>query len=161
MQRRTFLATGLAPLLAACVPAGMPGGADSLLARAEADPELSTFVAALKAAGLDSQLSGGGPYTVFAPTNAAFARLGKSRLDQLMSAGGQAKLRALLAHHIGRGSFTPKMLTGQVLQIATLGGGSVVADGRKGLTVDRVPVTGKAVAAGNGMLYTITRVLKA
>jgi uncharacterized surface protein with fasciclin (FAS1) repeats len=161
MQRRTFLATGLAPLLAACVPAAMPGGADTLLGRAEAEPDLATFVAALKASGLDARLAGRGPFTVFAPTDAAFARLGRARVAGLMAPGRRAALVRLLEHHIGRGSFTPKMLAGQTLQIATLGGGSVVADGRNGLRIDRVRVTGKAIPAANGTIFKLTRVLGA
>lgn len=168
MHRRQFLAlAGLAPILAACGPmatgglgegfGGSSGG--GLLAAVAADPTLSTFGTAVKAAGLEGRLSGPGPYTVFAPTNEAFARLGQGTLDALMQPSGQSRVRALLMRHIGRGGFTAGMLAGQKLQIATLDGGSLVADGTSGLSVDRAPVTGAPVQTSNGTLFKIARVL--
>lgn len=164
MNRRTCLtalaALGLASFVAACAPmqAGSGGSADDVVGKAAADPDLSTFVAAVTAAGLTDRLHGAGPYTVFAPTNAAFARLPRGTLDSLMQPANKARLLALLQHHVGRGDFTPDMLKGQALQVATLDGTSVVADGRTGLSVDRVPVSG-AVPASNGVILKLDRVL--
>jgi uncharacterized surface protein with fasciclin (FAS1) repeats len=164
MNRRTCLtalaALGLAGFIAACAPLP-PGSGDStgdVVGKAAADPDLSTFVAAVTSAGLTDRLRGAGPYTVFAPTNEAFARLPRGTLDSLMQPANKARLLALLQHHVGRGDFTPDMLKGQALQIATLDGTSVVADGRTGLSVDRVTVSG-ALPASNGVILKIARVL--
>lgn len=164
MNRRTclaaFTAFGLAGLLAACAPLqpGSGGSADDVVGKVAADPDLSVFAAAVTAAGLTDRLHGPGPYTVFAPTNAAFARLPRGTLDSLMQPATKARLAALLQRHVGRGDFTPDVLKGQALQIATLDGGSVVADGRTGLSVDRVAVSG-AITASNGVILKIDRVL--
>ncbi|MDE3081507.1 MAG: fasciclin domain-containing protein [Paracoccaceae bacterium] len=164
MHRRTFLtaaaASGMAALLSACVP--MTGGEaspDDLMNKMSAMPDLSTFVAALTAAGLSDRLHTGGPYTVFAPTNAAFARLGKGRVDALMAPANKGQLAAILSHHIARGSFTAAMLQGQKLEMATLGQKTLLVDGKGGLYVDRVRVGGTEVDASNGVIFTLDRVL--
>ncbi|MBI1220734.1 MAG: fasciclin domain-containing protein [Rhodobacteraceae bacterium] len=164
MNRRTCVtalaATGLVSLVSACAPMlpGSSGSADDVLGKAAADPDLSSFVAAVTASGLSDRLHGTGPFTVFAPTNAAFARLPHGTLDSLMQPTNQARLAALLEHHVGRGNFPPAMLQGQALQIATLDGTSVVADGRTGLSVDRVAISA-AIPASNGVILKIARVL--
>lgn len=166
MHRRTLLtataAGGMVALLSACVP--MMGGEaspDDLMNKMSAVPDLSTFVAALTAAGLSDKLHTGGPYTVFAPTNAAFARLGKRRLDDLMTPANKGQLAAILSHHIARGSFTAAMLKGQQLEMATLGPKTLLVDGSNGLYVDHVRVGRTEVDASNGVIFTVDRVLMA
>ncbi len=160
MHRRLFLAAlALAPLLSACMAPSSAPAPDNLMGRLAADPDLSTFTAMVQAAGLQGRLAGTGPYTVFAPTNAAFARLGQSRVAALMQPAHQGELATLVMQMIGQDNFTPQMLAGQQLQIATLGGGSVVADGKNGLAVNRVPVSGTAIAATNGTIYKLSRVI--
>lgn len=64
MNRRQILSlAGLAPLLAGCAPGAMETGPDNVLGRAEADPDPSTFAAAVKASGLEARLAGPGPFT--------------------------------------------------------------------------------------------------
>lgn len=166
MERRTLLkigaASGLAGLLSGCV--SLPGmgptaSPNDLMNRMAGDPDLSTFTAALNAAGLADKLHGSGPYTVFAPTNAAFARLGKTRLADLMKPQNKARLAALLSQHIASGGFTAAMLKGQKLEMATLGPKTLLVDGSRGLYVDHVRIEGKEIDASNGVILTIGRVL--
>ena len=74
------------------LPGAKTTAANNLIAVAAQDSSLSTFVAAVKAAGLTETLEGEGPFTVFAPTNAAFAKLPKGALDDLLTPANKAKL---------------------------------------------------------------------
>jgi uncharacterized surface protein with fasciclin (FAS1) repeats len=97
-----------------------------------AEPEYGRFVNALKAAGLDDTLSGAQPYTVFAPTDAAFARLEGGGADSLLAPENKASLVAVLTGHIVPGAVTAEDLRRAIdrgkgkAQIATLGGGTLV-----------------------------------
>ena len=67
---------------------------------AAGNPDFSTLVAAVKAAGLVDTLSGTGPFTVFAPTNAAFAKLPKGTVEDLLKPENKAKLAGILTYHV-------------------------------------------------------------
>lgn len=104
--------TGTAPTNAA--PAGpnpMVGGAamdptKPIPVNAAAAPNLSTLVAAIKAAGLDATLSGPGPFTVFAPSNDAFGRLAPGTVDTLMKPANKPSLIKVLTYHVVPGTIT-------------------------------------------------------
>lgn len=83
-------------------------------------PNLSTLVAAIKAAGLTATLSGPGPFTVFAPSNDAFARLAPGTVDSLMKPENRASLMRLLTYHVVPGTLTLDQLKARV----TAGGGT-------------------------------------
>jgi uncharacterized surface protein with fasciclin (FAS1) repeats len=97
----------------------------------------STLVGAIKAAGLEATMAGSQPYTVFAPTNAAFAKLPQGTLDGLMQPGSKGQLAALLTNHIVPGVVTADDLAkaiekgGGKTELATVGGG-VLSVGRSG-----------------------------
>ena len=104
-------------------------GTRSVIATATAAGSFNTFVAAIKTAGLTETLEGNGPFTVFAPTDAAFAKLPKDKLDALLK--DQAKLKAILSYHVLPGNYTPaqlakltsaKTLNGKTLKIAAKDG---------------------------------------
>lgn len=82
-------------------PAGTPAGPD-IVAVITADPNLTTLVSALRAAELVEALQSRGPYTLFAPNNAAFAKLPVGTLDSLMMPENKRKLAAILKHHVVR-----------------------------------------------------------
>ena len=77
----------------------------NIVALAQSNPQVSTLVTAITAAGLGETLSGTGPFTVFAPSNDAFAKLDKATLDGLMMPASKDKLAALLKYHVNNGAF--------------------------------------------------------
>ena len=104
--------------------------AASITDTAKQNEELSSFSAAIATAGLDQQLAGEGPFTVFAPTDQAFEQLPESVRDQLMSKEHQAALTRLLQHHVVQGQeLTAKDVLGQQRQIDTASGDTLTVDG--------------------------------
>ena len=88
-----------------------------------AEPNLTTLVSALRAADLVETLKGRGPFTVFAPNNAAFAKLPVGALDSLMMPENKKKLAAILKNHVLRGATAAADMTGE--RQRTLAGGKV------------------------------------
>lgn len=126
---------------------------------AQANPELSTLVEALTAAGLVETLSGPGPYTVFAPTNAAFEALPPGTLDDLLKPANKQQLADLLSYHVAEGEVLAADLTdGQ--KIPSLQGEDLTigVDGST-VTVNGVPVETADVTTGNGVVHVIGSVL--
>jgi uncharacterized surface protein with fasciclin (FAS1) repeats len=72
----------------------------AILETLEADPNFSSLVGAVRTAGLVEELSGKGPFTVFAPTNAAFEKLGKERLEELLRPANRGELQGVLKFHV-------------------------------------------------------------
>lgn len=142
-------------LPAEATPATQPPAA-TLLAALQSRPELSTLLAAVETAGLAEGLAAPGALTVFAPTNDAFAALPQSAVDALLA--NPEALAALLRYHVARGRYTAADL--RVVQPATLDGRllTVVAQG-DGITVNGATVLAADVAAGNGLLHVVDRIL--
>jgi phosphate transport system substrate-binding protein len=128
----------------------------NLVEVAAANPDFSTLVSLVEAAGLTETLSGEGPYTVFAPTNEAFAALPPAVVDYL---GAHPELLAqVLSYHVLAGSVTSDAVS--TMAAATVQGGelAVIADD-SGVTVDGVAVTAVDVMASNGVIHVIDEVL--
>jgi len=128
---------------------------------AAATADLSTLVTALKAGQLTGALSGKGPFTVFAPTNEAFAKLPKSTLDHLLDPKNIKELDALLEYHVISGAAvhkadlkadqTVKSLEGQDVEIKKTASGEVLVNQAQVITAD--------VDASNGVVHIIDEVL--
>lgn len=143
----------------------------NIVGLAQGNAELSTLVSAVTAAGLGETLSGAGPFTVFAPTNAAFAKVDKAALDGLMMPASKDKLAALLKYHVVAGNVkaadVAKMITDGkgTASIKTVAGGTLKAsmDGDKVILTDakggKSTITGTDMAATNGVVHTIDTVL--
>ncbi|WP_189064801.1 fasciclin domain-containing protein [Deinococcus seoulensis] len=121
------------------------------------DPNFSTLLAAVQAAGLTDTLNGPGPFTVFAPTNAAFAKIPKADLDALLNDPEQ--LKAVLLYHVVSG----KVTAAQVMNMSsatTVNGAdvSVSTSGGK-VMIDGATVTKANVMASNGVIHVIDTVL--
>ena len=119
-QFRLGVAAAALLLQAAALPAALPaapGGGQTIADLATATPDLSTLATALKAGGLVGTLSGKGPFTVFAPTNEAFAALPAGVLANLLRPENKAQLTDLLKFHVVEGTYSQKDLT-QVCQSA-------------------------------------------
>jgi uncharacterized surface protein with fasciclin (FAS1) repeats len=129
----------------------------SVLATATAAGSFNTFVAAVKTAGLTETLEGKGPFTIFAPTDAAFAKLPKAQLDALLK--DQAKLKAILTYHVLPGNFTSDQLV-KLTSAKTLNGKTLKIVSKDGkLWVDNGQVTLTDMPATNGSVYAIDTVL--
>ena len=132
--------------------------AKSIVELAVATPELSTLVAALKAADLVDTLSGAGPFTVFAPTNAAFAALPAGVLTNLLKPENKAQLVKLLTYHVLAGAVAAKDLSNNE-KIKTLEGQDVeVRLNGTDIMIDNAEVDA-VVTASNGIVYIIDAVL--
>ena len=124
----------------------------------------TTLVAAVKAAGLVDTLSGPGPFTVFAPTNAAFAKLPAGTVDTLLKPENKAQLTAVLTYHVVPGRLSASDLTdGQTL--TTVQGGTLTVHKKgKHVTVtdakgDVAKVTIPDVYQSNGVIHVVDTVL--
>jgi uncharacterized surface protein with fasciclin (FAS1) repeats len=119
---------------------------------------LDTFVDAIDAAGLENQLSAPGRFTIFAPSDGAFAKLGKDALDNLLHPDRRPELRKLLLNHIAKGELqlrengttTVHTLSGKVLR---------VRHELRGFVIDNAVIEKDGVVASNGLIHIIDRVL--
>jgi uncharacterized surface protein with fasciclin (FAS1) repeats len=119
--------------------------------------QFKTLVSLVKQAGLASTLSGTGPFTVFAPTDAAFAKVPKATLDAL--AKDKAKLKSVLLYHVAKGRLTAAKVVKRS-SIKTLNGKSVSVRVRRGkVYVGGARVVTPDVKASNGVIHVINKVL--
>ncbi len=127
---------------------------------AASNPDFSTLVTALKAADLADALKAAGPFTVFAPTNAAFAALPAGTVENLLKPENKAKLQAVLKYHVIPAKIESSALAGKTLTSPpTLQGGTLAIDGTKGVVVGGAKVTAADVKASNGVIHVIDKVL--
>jgi uncharacterized surface protein with fasciclin (FAS1) repeats len=119
----------------------------------------TTLVAAVGAAGLADTLKGEGPFTVFAPTDAAFAALPAGTVDDLVKPENKDKLTAILLLHVLPGAVMADDVSGKVLDPATAGGATVHVDGTDGVTVNGARVISADIACTNGVIHAIDTVL--
>ena len=114
-----------------------------------------TLVTAVKAAGLVDTLKGPGPFTVFAPTDAAFAKIPKAQLDALLA--DKAKLTAVLTYHVVSGSVMSKDVKAGMVK--TVQGSSLTVSTTGGVKVDGANVTAVDIIADNGVIHVIDTVV--
>ena len=130
----------------------------NIVAVAEGSGKFTTLCAAVKAAGLVETLQGKGPFTVFAPTDEAFAKLPKGKLEDLLKPENKKKLADILTYHV----LAVKVMAADVktMEAETVNGQKlslVVEDGK--VTVDKAKVVSTDVAASNGVIHAIDTVL--
>ena len=117
--------------------------------------QFNTLATALKAAGLVDTLKGPGPFTVFAPTDAAFAKIPKAQLDALLA--DKAKLTAVLTYHVVPGKVMAKDV--KAGKVKTVQGSELTLGTTGGVTVDGAKVVSADVAASNGVIHVIDSVV--
>ena len=148
--------------------ASEPVGNKTIVELAQGNPQLSTLVTAVTAAGLGETLSGTGPFTVFAPSNDAFAKVDKATLDGLLQPASKG---VLLTYHVvagnvksgdlakmivdGKGTATTKTLNGGKLKASMAGDKIVLTDAKGGKST----VTEADVVASNGTVHVVDTVL--
>ena len=146
------IATAAAP----AAPAASGNAVDAVLA----DPQFSTLAAALTAADLVETLKGAGPFTIFAPTNDAFAKLGEARIARLLA--NKEQLTKYLTYHVLSGKVLSSDIVGQNIRTApTVAGGNVnirVSNG-KVIINSRAEVTQADIQVSNGVIHVIDTVL--
>jgi uncharacterized surface protein with fasciclin (FAS1) repeats len=120
--------------------------------------DFSTLVAAVKAAGLAEALSGEGPFTIFAPTNEAFAKLPAGTVEGLLKPENKDKLAAILKYHVVAG----KVMAADVSagQVETLNGAkaTIAIEGGK-VTIDKATVVKTDIVGSNGVIHVIDSVI--
>jgi uncharacterized surface protein with fasciclin (FAS1) repeats len=127
---------------------------------AAGNPDFSTLVAAVQAAGLAETLAGEGPFTVFAPTNAAFAALPAGTLDSLLLPENKDQLTAILTYHVVPGKVMAADLPATATDVATVNGKNVsVVAGAEGATVNTAKVVTADIEASNGVIHVIDTVI--
>ncbi|WP_076069552.1 fasciclin domain-containing protein [Sphingomonas montana] len=119
----------------------------------------TTLVAAVTAAGLGDTLKGDGPFTVFAPSDDAFAALAAGTVDELVKPENKDKLTAILLLHVLPGKVMAADVVGQMLDPTTASGSTVHVDGTDGVTVDGARVVTADIACTNGVIHVIDTVL--
>ncbi len=159
MNRRFALKATAFAAIAATVTACAQMGGDDIVDIAASNDDFSTLVAAVQAAGLVDTLKGDGPFTVFAPTNDAFAKLPKGTVDNLLKPENKDQLVAVLTYHVVSGAVTSDQLAGQRVRVPTVQGGTVHVDGRNGVKVNNANVVSADIMASNGVIHVIDTVL--
>ena len=163
----SILATGLAGAAPntpddALSPKATPVAAvqTDIVQTAEATGAFKTFVKLIRAAGLDTTLDGKGPYTVFAPTDEAFADLPKARLEQLEQPSHRAELARILSYHIIVGEVTTANMSGRQ-SVETLEGREIVINATmNAVTLNKTATLVAAdIRATNGVIHGIDEVL--
>ncbi len=122
------------------------------------NPDFSTLVTALKAADLVDTLNGEGPFTVFAPTNDAFAKLPAGTVENLLKPENKAQLIAVLTYHVVPGKVMAADVAG-LKSAGTVNGKPIRIDTSNGVKVDNATVTATDIAASNGVIHVIDSVI--
>ena len=149
-----------------------PGADMDIVANASNSPDHTTLVSAVQAAGLAETLQGPGPYTVFAPTNAAFDALPAGTVDGLLEPDSKDQLTGVLTYHVVEGSLDAAALTQQIeagngeARLTTVAGGELVAKANPagGVTItdaqgNTANVTTADLRSSNGVIHVVDKVL--
>lgn len=118
-----------------------------------------TLVAAVTAAGLVDTLKGSGPFTVFAPSDAAFAKLAKGTVESLIKPENKAKLAGILKLHVISGKVMASDVNGKHSHPASVQGENLDVDGTNGVKVNGAKVTTADIGCTNGVIHIIDTVM--
>lgn len=119
----------------------------------------NTLVAAVKAAGLADTLKGPGPFTVFAPTDAAFAKLPAGTVEMLLKPENKSKLVAILTYHVVPGAVMSGDIAGKKMMVGTVQGSKIDVNATDGVMVNDAKVVTADVKASNGVIHVIDTVI--
>ncbi|MCQ1534911.1 fasciclin domain-containing protein [Methanosarcina sp. KYL-1] len=126
----------------------------NIVETAAAAGDFDTLVTAIQTAGLEETLSGDGPYTVFAPTDAAFGELPAGTLDDLLQ--DEAALNNVLLYHVSDGEYDVT----EMESVETLQGGELIVDATGDpVTIDGANIIGERIETSNGYIYPIDTVM--
>lgn len=134
-------------------------GEPDIVEVAQSAGTFETLVAAVSAADLVSTLQSDGPFTVFAPTDAAFAALPAGTVETLLKPENKDQLTAILTYHVLPGKVMAADIAGKRLSPTTVNGKAVHVDGRNGVKVEKANVIQADIPASNGVIHVIDSVL--
>ncbi len=137
----------------------MSGTTHDIVDTAVAAGSFKTLVAAVTAAGLGATLKGPGPFTVFAPSDDAFAKLPAGTVEELVKPASKDKLTKLLMLHVMPGKVMAADVTGKTLTPKSAGGEALHVDGTNGVVVNDAHVTKADITCSNGVIHVIDTVL--
>ncbi len=154
--KKTVIATVTAAALAF---ATLPAKAADIVDTAVSAGSFKTLVAAVQAAGLVETLKGEGPFTVFAPTDDAFAKLPAGTVDDLLKPENKEKLVAILTYHVVPGKVMSTDIAGKEMEVASVQGDTIDVNATSGVMVDGATVTQADIEADNGVIHVIDTVI--
>jgi len=156
LSRIAFAAAVAAPLAFTAVAAKAADIVDTAVSAGQ----FNTLVAAVKAAGLVDTLKGEGPFTVFAPTDAAFAKLPAGTVENLLKPENKDQLVAILTYHVVPGKVMAADIAGKKLEAGTVQGGELSIDAMgDGVSVDEAKVIQADIETSNGVIHVIDKVI--
>jgi len=138
---------------------GVQAQVKDIVDTAVASGKFTTLVAAVKAAGLVETLKGAGPFTVFAPTDDAFAKLPKGTVEDLLKPQNKAMLVKILTYHVLPSKVMAADIAGKKTRVKTVEGSEVAVDATSGVKIDGATVVIADVAASNGVIHAIDTVI--
>ncbi len=121
--------------------------------------QFQTLVSAVTAAGLVDTLKGDGPFTVFAPTDEAFAKLPAGTVEDLLKPENKEKLVAVLTYHVVPGKIMSGDIAGKTASVKTVQGGELSVDATDGVRVDNAKVISADIETSNGVIHVIDSVV--
>ena len=157
MLRRTFIAAVAASSLATATLAG--GHSRDIVDTAVSAGSFTTLVAAVQAAGLVEVLKGDGPFTVFAPTDEAFAALPAGTVEMLLKSENKEQLVNILTYHVLPGKVMSDDIAGKSLEVTMVNGVTAKINATDGVKIDTANVVSADVEASNGVIHVIDAVI--
>jgi uncharacterized surface protein with fasciclin (FAS1) repeats len=157
---KMFVAVGIVAALAMTVTSSSTRAqSKDIVDTAVAAGSFNTLAKALTAAGLVDTLKGEGPFTVFAPTDAAFAKLPAGTVESLLKPENKAKLQRVLTYHVVAGRVTAAQVVKMRSAKAVSGDSITIAAKNGGVMVDNANVVKTDIAASNGVIHVIDTVI--
>lgn len=157
------IAVGAAAAIMSIAPAAADhhksGAKKDIVDTAVAAGSFTTLVAAVQAAGLEETLRGEGPFTVFAPTDEAFAKLPAGTVESLLLPENKDKLVSILTYHVIPGAVKSKDIAGKTLEVETVQGSKATINAMSGVKIDDASVITADVKASNGVIHVIDAVI--
>lgn len=133
--------------------------AQDIVDTAIAAGQFGTLVAAVQAAGLVDVLKGDGPFTVFAPTDEAFAALPAGTVENLLKPENKDQLTAILTYHVVPGKIMSADIAGKTAEVTTVQGSDISVNAMNGVMVDNATVVAADIEADNGVIHVIDQVV--
>ena len=155
IKRLTVALLAVLPLAFSSVNAKAQDIVDTAIAAGQ----FGTLVAAVQAAGLVDVLKGDGPFTVFAPTDEAFAALPAGTVENLLKPENKDQLVAILTYHVVPGKIMSADIAGKTAEVTTVQGSDISVNAMNGVMVDNATVVAADIEADNGVIHVIDQVV--
>mgnify|MGYP003959534159 FL=1 len=155
MKKYAFALLAILPLSIASVSVKAQDIVDTAIAAGQ----FNTLVAAVQAADLVETLKGDGPFTVFAPTDEAFAALPMGTVEDLLKPENKAQLVAVLTYHVVPGKIMSSDISGKSMDVVSVQGGELSVDATDGVKIDNANVVAADIETSNGVIHVIDQVV--